>query len=76
MTPLHMIGDTLRELLGLIPLIVVRILFVAVPAGVLVWMLRLPAEQTTEEPAANWFTNLKIWAALALIIQILIYSFV
>ena len=76
MTPLHWIGDWLREMLIMIPLPMVRILFVALPAVVLVWVIRQPRAATAEPSGSSWAQNLKLWAALALLIQILIYAFV
>ena len=46
MTPLHHIGDAIRDAAASLPLGLVRILFLALPVFVLVWVLRLPAEQT------------------------------
>lgn len=76
MTPLHKIGDFLRETLMLIPLSGVRVLFLASLVAVLVWVILLPRERT-EPPggAKRWDANLKITAAVALLIQIVIYSF-
>ena len=74
MTPLHVIGEAIRELLGSVPLGIVRVFFVAVPLAVLVWVVRLPHAETSESPESGWLGNLKLWAAVALIIQILIYA--
>lgn len=76
MTPLHVFGNWLRELFGMIPPPVVRILFVAVPMVLLIWVLRLPREAVTPpNHPARWDENLKLWAAVALVIQIGIYLF-
>jgi len=74
MTPLHHLGNFVRELLLQVPLPVVRVLFLAVLGALLVWVLLLPREQTTP-PRANVkpVENLKYWAALALGIQLVIY---
>lgn len=75
MTPLHMFGDFVRDFLLLIPLPVVRVLFVAIPTVLLIWVLRLPSSETRpEKPTGRPGENLKIGASLALILQILIYS--
>lgn len=75
MTPLHWIGQTIRELLVPIPLWGIRAVFVAVPLLFLVWVLRLPRELTTSpEHADSEWTNLRWWAAAALLIQIAAYS--
>jgi hypothetical protein len=74
MTPLHQIGDLLRETLLSVPLGWVRILFVASLVCLLVWVVRLPTATTTPPGGAKrWDENLKLGAAAALIVQILIY---
>lgn len=77
MTPLHQVGDFLRELFARIPLPVVRGLFLAVPTVLLIWVLLLPRRMTTPDetsvPSAHWSNNLKLWAGLALVIQMVIY---
>ena len=76
MTPLHLVGEWLREALAMVPLTAVRALFVAVPLVVLVWVLALPRAATTDPATSSWAGNLKMWAALALVIQVLIYALV
>ena len=75
MTPLHSIGNFFREQLLMIPLPVVRGIFLALLIVLLVWVLLLPQTMTTPpgEPR-RLTTNLKTWAALSLLVQILIYS--
>ena len=75
MTPLHYIGDWLRELLSIVPLSAVRVLFLLVFAGLILWVLTLPRNETTD-PARKYriMENLKLWAVLALLIQIAVYS--
>lgn len=76
MTPLHSFGESLRQLLQAIPLGWVRLLFVGTLVVVLLWVLRLPRSETTPvDGATRWDENLKLGAGLALIAQILIYSF-
>ena len=76
MSPLHHIGEFLRNLLLHIPLGVVRAMFLLLLAALLTWVLFLPREQVTSSDASlPKATNLKIWAAAALIIQLLIYTF-
>jgi len=76
MTPLHTIGNFIRNLMLLVPLDAVRVLFVAVLVGLLIWVLRLPREVTTPpEESTGWTPNLKLVASLTLIVQIVIYSF-
>lgn len=75
MTILHTIGDFVRDTLGLIPLSFIRILFVAILVAILVWVLTLPNRDTTPpDTKATWANNLKTWAAIALLLQIAIYS--
>jgi hypothetical protein len=75
MTPLHHIGNFVRETLLLIPLGVVRILFVGILALLLIWVLQLPKSETTQPTGSGrWYDNLKIGASIALLIQIVIYS--
>ena len=75
MTPLHDFGKLLRQALHAIPLLWVKLLFVASLVGLLIWVLRLPQSATTPPGGAKrWDENLKIGAALTLAIQILIYA--
>jgi hypothetical protein len=80
MTPLHWIGEAIRQAVLAVPMGVVRALFVALFLGLLVWVLRLPGERTrqpvTGDGRAGLSGNLKLWAALALLIQALIYLLV
>ena len=75
MTPIHALGEWLRNTLALIPMGVVRVFFVALPVLLIVWVLRLPRVATTPPGVESRpFENLKLWAVLALLIQVLIYS--
>ena len=75
MTPFHHIGNLVRDLMLQIPLPVVRGMILAVPIVLLIWVLRLPREVTTPpESTGRAGENLKYGAALALLIQIAIYS--
>lgn len=74
-TFLHRIGDAFREVLTAIPLPVVQSIFVAFLVALLVWVIRLPRERVAPpagEPA-GWSSHLKLWASVALVIQIAIY---
>lgn len=72
--PLHWLGETLRQLFGAIPLTAVRCLFVAVPLLLMIWVLRLPPEATNPpEMRGRWADDLKVWAWLALAMQVVIY---
>lgn len=75
--PLHFIGTLLRSGFAQIPLPVARAFFVALPLLLMVWVLRLPDRTTT--PAGrdcHWSEDLKVWAWLALAIQVVIYCVV
>jgi len=75
MNLLHQIGDLLRGWLLQVPLPAVRGLFLLALISLLLWVLFLPKAMTVPpEGARGWQDNLKIWAGLALLIQILIYS--
>ncbi len=75
MTVLHEIGGFVRELFLAIPLSVVRVLFVAVPVLLLLWVIRLPRERTISPDGEGlWSENLKYGAAAALLVQIVIYG--
>jgi len=77
MTPLHHIGELFRNLSLAIPLPVVRLIFLALLVGLLIWVLRLPKTETTPPEGSGKPTeDLKLWAALALGAQILIYLLV
>jgi hypothetical protein len=74
MTPLHHFGEWLRQTLMTVPLPLVRGLFVAALAALLVWVLCLPTAETTPRGGARrWDENLKVGAAAALLLQIVIY---
>ena len=76
MTPLHQLGDFLRNTLEGIPLQTVRMLFVGSLVALLIWVLQLPPSATKPPGGATrWDANLKIVASIALLLQILIYSF-
>ena len=77
MTPLHHIGEFCRNLLLQVPLPVVRGLFLLPLIALLIWVLRLPRAETTDpDRPLRLAENLKLWAALALLIQITIYALV
>ena len=66
MTLFHWIGDTLRQQLDQVPLSVARWLMIGL-------FLASTVTNPTDRPA-KWTSALKIWAWLALLIQIVIYS--
>ena len=74
-TPLHEFGGLVRDALLHVPLWGARALFIALPALVLLWVLGLPREETTDAAAgAGRGANLKWGAAAALVVQIAIYA--
>lgn len=74
MTPLHHIGEAVRTLMLAIPLSAVRGLFLFTLIALLIWVLRLPREATTPEGGPRrWDENLKLGAAVALLLQIAVY---
>ena len=74
MSPLHGVGMLLRDALAQIPLSAVRVLLVAVPLLLMVWVLRLPTERTTPgDGRTGWDVDLRLWAWLALAAQVVIY---
>lgn len=76
MTIFHAIGDFFREVLLQIPLGIVRAAFLVLLLALWVWVLRLPRSETAPpNRTSRWDENLKFWASVALVIQILIYSF-
>jgi hypothetical protein len=75
MTFLHWIGETLREQLLRVPLSVARWLFLGLLLILMGWVAQLPASQTTPPGRrCEWYEDLRIWAWLALMFQVVIYS--
>jgi hypothetical protein len=75
MTILHQIGDSLRNLLLAVPLAWARGLFVGSLLALFLWVMTLPRSETSPpRGATRWDENLKLWAGIALVIQIAIYS--
>ena len=74
-TFLHDFGDALREALAAVPTPAARALFIALLCLLLLWVLRLPRDRVRppRDTPAGWSSNLKLWAVVALTIQILIY---
>ncbi len=76
MSPLRSVGDFIRELFLAVPLEVARLLFVLLPALLLIWVFCLPRTETTAAATSRHSCrNLKIWAILALALQVVIYAF-
>jgi hypothetical protein len=76
MTALHSIGQFIRDALQAIPLGVVRVAIVIGLSLLLLWIVRLPKSETTEEGQGGKGIDLRWGAALALLIQIAIYALV
>lgn len=75
MTILHWIGDSLRSLLMQVPLSAARWLFVGLMLALMAWIVQLPSLQTTPpDRRSEWYEDLKIWAWLALMFQVVVYS--
>jgi hypothetical protein len=74
MTPLHSVGDFFRELLGRVPLWFAQAIFIAVPLVLLAWLIFVPRSQATPENGGGWFSDLRLWAAAALMLQTAIYA--
>jgi len=74
-TFLHWIGDTLRQLLEQVPLSVARWLMIGVFLLLMFWVVQLPSSAATpSERQSKWHEDLRIWAWLALMIQVVIYG--
>jgi hypothetical protein len=70
MTPLHRLGDAVRALLVGVPLPAAKTLFLALPALLLVWViLRKP---DADDPPGR-ARAVRVWAAVALALQCLVY---
>lgn len=74
-TPLHELGDAIRGVFTSVPVTAVRWLFIALLLALLIWVVTLPRDRVRPpaEAGAGWSANLKLWAAIALAIQIGIY---
>lgn len=76
MTPLHDFGNFCRDLFLEVPLAAVRCVFVGLLLALWIWVLLLPRSETTPPGReSRWDENLKLWASAAILVQVLIYSF-
>lgn len=73
MTPLHEIGQAVRDALQLVPLGAVRAIVVALLVLLLMWVIRLPRAATVDVRGGDRGVDLRWGAAAALVIQIVIY---
>jgi hypothetical protein len=71
---LHWIGDQLRSTFLLVPLWAARGLFLAVLLGLMIWIVQLPRSVTTPSATSPWHEDLRVWAWLALLVQLLAYG--
>ena len=75
MTILHWIGDAIRDQLLRVPLWAARWLFLGLLLALMAWVVMLPSAETTPpDRQSAWYEDLKIWAWLALMFQVLMYS--
>lgn len=75
MTFLHWIGDSLRRQAEQVPLSVAQWLLIGVLLVLLFWVVQIPSEQATPgDRQSCWYQDLRVWAWLALMTQIAIYS--
>lgn len=76
MSPLHYFGDFVRELFLKVPLELARGLFVLLMLALLIWVLTLPKKEVSRSESSEPISeNLRIWAALALLVQVVVYVF-
>ena len=74
MTVLHWIGDAIREQWLQVPLWGARCLFIGLLLALMGWVVQLPASQVTPPGRrCEWYEDLRIWAWLALMFQIIVY---
>lgn len=75
MTFFHVIGDWLRQLLEQVSLSTARWMFIGLFLVLLFWIVQLPASQATpNDRQSKWHEDLRIWAWIAVMFQIVIYS--
>ena len=75
MTPLHHIGELVRNLMLAVPMPVVRGMFALLFIVLIIWVWRLPRERWAPEGGEKVSpgSNLKFWALIALAVQLAIY---
>lgn len=74
-TFLHWIGESIREQLMRVPLWVARWLFIALLLVIMGWVVQLPAASVTPPGRrSEWYEDLRVWAWLALMFQIVVYA--
>ena len=74
-TFLHWIGESIRQQLMLVPLWAARWLFIGLLLVMMGWVVQLPAASVTPPGRRfEWYEDLRIWAWLALMFQIVVYA--
>lgn len=74
-TFLHWIGNALRTQLSYIPLWLAHWFFVGLLLLMMGWIVLIPTEQATPPGRrSQWYEDLRIWAWLALLFQVIVYS--
>ena len=71
---LHWIGDQLRQSFVAIPLWAAKGLFLGLLFGLMVWIVQIPKSAATPHASAAWHEDLRLWAWLALLIQMFVYG--
>lgn len=74
MSVLHALGDLLRNMFLQVPLWGARALFLAVLLGLMIWVVQLPKSATAPSASSPWHEDLRIWAWVALMLQLLAYG--
>ena len=73
-TFLHQIGETIRNTMAAVPLSLVGWIFVAIPLVLLIWVLSARFEDPDDGVDPHKARWLRIGAAVALLLQIVIYG--
>jgi hypothetical protein len=68
------IGEQLRSAFLQIPMWAARALFLGVFLALMVWVVQLPKSVTTPKSDSAWHEDLRLWAWLALVLQLLAYA--
>jgi len=75
MTFVHWVGDSLREQLLRVPMWGARWLFIGLLLLMMGWVVQLPSASVTPPGRrCEWYEDLRIWAWVALLFQVVMYS--